>query len=251
MKKILFAIAFLAAGVAAFSGCNKDDEKEEAKLVKRLTMCGDDWDKYYFTWNEDGTIKEVNRNPSTDYESGYERTWTFTWSGSTATVKYVKEGEEKSPISITLGSNGYISTYTDEWGDVRNLSYDKNGYLTKIDKAGDVKSNIVVENGNYVKWSRFNDGVEQFKIQSFLTDKNVGGIHADYADKTDPARWFYEIGLCGKPSTNLMDQAAWDGSESVAVHTYEKDADGYVTKVSKVYGTDDPELYYYEWEVVE
>ena len=58
------------------------------------------------------------------------------------------------------------------------------------------------------------------------------------------------LGFCGKPSKHLLDQAAWEGAEKAAVHTYEKDADGYVTKVNKVYGTDDPEIYEYAWEVV-
>ena len=43
MKKVLFAIAMIA--VVALSGCTKP----EAKIQKRLTMCGDDWDKYAFT----------------------------------------------------------------------------------------------------------------------------------------------------------------------------------------------------------
>lgn len=241
MKKLLYAVVMLGAVALAFSSCKKDSDGDKV-VAKRLVMCGDQWDKYAFTYGEDGRIAKVDRNEG-------ERTWTFTWNGNKATVAYVKDGANQTPLQITLGDNGFISTYTDEWGDVRNLTY-KNGYLVKIDKAGDVKSNLVMEGGNLAKWSRFNDGVEQFKFQTFLSDKNIGGIHPDYADKTDPARWFYEIGLCGKPSKNLLDQAAWDGSDAIAVHTYVKDADGYVTKVSKVYGTDEPEIYEYAWELV-
>ena len=249
MKKAFYAIAILAVAAAAFTGCKKDDDKKkDEKIVKRVAMCGDKWDKYYFTYDEDGRIKEVNRNPNSD--GGYERTWTFNWTSTGAVVNYVKEGEEKPDITINIGENGYISSYTDEYGDTRYLTYDSDGYLTQVKKGDEVKSNIIVEDGNYVKWSRFSSGAEQFKIQTFLKDDNIGGIHPDYADKTDPARWFYEIGLCGKASKKLLDQAVWDGSESIAVHTYEKDDDGYVTTVSKVYGTGEPELYYYEWEVV-
>ncbi|MBO4585998.1 MAG: hypothetical protein J5675_05290 [Bacteroidales bacterium] len=244
MKKVLYAIAMLGVAALAFSACNKDDQK----VTKRLSMCGDEWDKYYFSYNSDGSLKEVNRNPADD--GTYERTWTFTWNGKTATVKYVKEGEEQGPLSFTLGDNGFVSTFTDTWGDVRNVAYDKDGHMLKVDKAGDVKCNCVWENGDLKKWSRFSDGAEQFKIQSFLADENVAGIFPDATDKAGIDRWMIEVGLFGKPSKHLLDQAAWDGSDAVAVQTYVKDADGFVVKVNKVYDGGDPEIYEYAWEDV-
>lgn len=246
MKKVLYAIAMLSAVAVAFTACKKDggDQKEEEnKIVKRLAMCGDEWDKYAFTYGEDGKLTNINRNEG-------ERTWDFTWNGKTATVKYVKEGEEQSPLSITLGDNGFISTFTDTWGDVRNLSYDKDGYLIKVDKAGDVKCNAVWEAGDLVKWSRFSDGAEQFKIQTFLADENVAGIFPDATDKAGIDRWMFEVGMCGKPSKHLLDEAAWDGSGSVATHEYEKDADGFVTKVTKYYDSEVDQVYEYQWEVI-
>lgn len=61
----------------------------------------------------------------------------------------------------------------------------------------------------------------------------------------------FEIGLFGKPSLKLLDEAAWDyEGAGVATQTYEKDKDGYVTKVTKVYGDDDPEIVEYKWEEV-
>ena len=59
-----------------------------------------------------------------------------------------------------------------------------------------------------------------------------------------------EVGLFGKPSKHLLDQAAWEGSEAIAVQTYVKDADGFVVKVNKVYDGGDPEIYEYAWEEV-
>ena len=253
MKKVIFAFALLAAAAAAFTGCKKDN-KDEAKVVKRLTQCGDVWDVYYFTYNADGKIKDVKRNKQ---EAGaayeYERTWAFTWNGNVGTAKYVKEGEEKGDWVFTLGANGYLETQANEWGDTWGFTYDKDNHLTQItrvDKSA-VKSNCVWQGGNLAKWSRFSgEGVEEWKIQTFLADENVGGIFADACDKADVPRWIFELGFCGKPSANLLDQAAWEGSESVAVHEYEKDADGFVTKVNKKYGTSDPEIYQYVWEVV-
>lgn len=237
MKKVLFAIAMIA--VVAMSGCTKP----EPKIQKRLVMCGDEWDKYAFTYNADGKISVVNRNEG-------ERTWTFTWNGNTATVAYVKEGEVKDPYTFTLGANGFVSTYTDTWGDVRNCTYDADGHLLKVDKAGDVKCNCVWKDGDLEKWSRFSDGAEQFKLQNFLVDENVGGIFPDATDKAGIDRWMIELGLFGKPSKHLLDQATWDGSGAIAVQTYEKDEDGFVTKVSKVYDGGDPEIYEYAWEVI-
>ena len=237
MKKVLFAIAMIA--VVALSGCTKP----EPKIQKRLVMCGDEWDKYAFTYGADGKISVVNRNEG-------ERTWTFTWNGNTATVAYVKEGEVKDPYTFTLGANGFVSTFTDTWGDVRNCTYDAEGHLLKVDKAGEVKCNCVWKDGDLEKWSRFSDGAEQFKIQSFLVDENVGGIFPDATDKAGIDRWMIEIGLFGKPSKHLLDQATWDGSGAIAVQTYEKDEDGFVTKVSKVYDGGDPEIYEYAWEVI-
>ena len=244
MKKILYAIAILGVAAMAFTSCKKDDGKknDEPKIVKRLAMCGDEWDKYAFTYGNDSKLTLVDRNEG-------ERTWTFTWEGNTATVKYVKEGEEKDPLSFTLGDNGFVSTYTDTWGDVRNVTYDKDGHMLKVDKAGDVKCNCVWENGDLSKWSRFEDG-EQFKLQTFLPDENIGGIFPDATDKAGIDRWMIEVGMFGKPSKHLLDQATWDGSGAIAVQTYEKDNDGYVTKVSKVYDGGDPEIYEYAWEEV-
>lgn len=246
MKKVIYAIALLSIAALAFNACKKD----EPTLKKRLTMCGDEWDKYYFFYNADGTLKDVKRNPAEDGVT-YERTWAFTWNGKTATVKFIKEGVEQGPLSFTLGSNGFVSTYTDTWGDVRNITYDASGHMTKVTKGdSDVKCNCVWENGDLKKWSRFTDDGEHFKIQTFLADENVGGIFPDATDKAGIDRWMIEVGLFGKPSKHLLDQAAWDNSEAIAVQTYEKDADNFVTKVSKVYDGGEPEIYNYAWEVV-
>lgn len=246
MKKLLYAIALLGVAALAFTSCNKDEKTEEPKIVKRLSMCGDQWDKYAFTYGTDGKIALVNRNEG-------ERTWTFTWAGNVGTAKYVKEGEEKGDNVFTLGDNGFLKTWANEWGDTWGFTYDANGYLTKIERTDKnaVKSNCVWTDGDLTKWSRFkDDGTEEWKLQTFLPDENVAGIFPDACDKADVSRWIFELGLCGKPSKHLLDQATWDGSGAIAVHTYEKDADGFVTKVSKVYDGGDPEIYEYAWEVV-
>ncbi len=243
MKKIIIAFAVLAVAALALS-CEKIPEP---KIQKRLTMCGDQWDKYAFTYGTDGNLTLVNRNEG-------ERTWTFTWSGNVGTAKYVKEGEEKGNWVFTLGDNGYLSTWANEWGDTWGFTYNSENYLTKIvrtDKDNAVKANCVWSNGDLTKWSRIkDDNTEEWKIQSFLEDENVAGIFADASDKAGVDRWIFEVGMCGKASKHLLDQAAWEGSEAIAVHTYEKDEDGFVTKVNKVYDGGDPEIYEYSWELI-
>jgi len=243
MKKIIIAFASLAVAALALS-CEKIPEP---KIQKRLTMCGDQWDKYAFTYGADGKLSLVNRNEG-------ERTWTFTWSGNVGTAKYVKEGEEKGNWVFTLGDNGYLSTWANEWGDTWGFTYDSENYLTKIvrtDKDNAVKANCVWTNGDLTKWSRIkDDNTEEWKVQSFLEDENVAGIFVDASDKAGVDRWIFEVGMCGKASKHLLDQAAWEGSEAIAVHTYEKDEDGFVTKVNKVYDGGDPEIYEYSWELI-
>ena len=238
MKKVLFAIAMIA--VVALSGCTKP----EPKIQKRLVMCGTEGDNLYaFTYGADGKIALVNRNNG-------ERTWTFTWNGNKADIHYIKDGEDKGNFPLTLGANGFITNMVTDYGEAAVLSYDKDGYLTKIERGGALKSNLVWQNGNLVKWSRFSSGKEEFKNQTFLADENIAGIFPDSNDKVDINRWMFELGMCGKPSANLLDQAAWDGAEDIAVLKYTKDADGYVTKVEKYYGGKIDEVYLYQWEVI-
>lgn len=250
MKKVFYAFALLAVVAAAFAGCKKDDSnKDEDKVVKRLTHFIVYWDgvaddtkcdDFTITYNADGKIAAITRP---------DRSWTFTYEGKKITAAYVKEGEAKDPYVFTLGDNGYVSTYTDTWGDVRNCKYDKDGHLTQVDKAGEVKSNLVWENGNLVKFSRFEGGAEEYKIQSFKEDKNVGNVFPDCDDKAGIDRWMFEIGLFGKASVNLLDEAQWENSDKSATQAYEMDADGFVTKVDKVYN-EKHEFVGYKWEDV-
>lgn len=246
MKKILCAVAMLSVAFG-FISCNKGNTTPDTpKIQKRLKMCGDEWDKYVFTYGADGKLALVNRNEG-------ERTWTFTWDGKVGTAKYVKEGEEQGNWVLTLGENGFLTTFANEWEDTFGFSYNTNGYLTQIKRVDKdaVKCNYSWTDGDLAKWSRFkDDGTEEWKLQSFLADENVAGIFPDATDKTDVPRWMFELGLCGKPSKHLLDEALWEGADSKATHEYEKDEDNFVTKVVKYYGEEVDQTYEYEWEVI-
>lgn len=214
---------------------------------KRIKMCGDEWDKYVFTYGNDGKIANVTRNEG-------EITWDFTWTGNVGTAKYVKDGESRGNWVFTLGSNGYLSTFANHWGDTWTFAYNAEGYLTSIKRQYDGKTvaKCVWTNGDLTKWSRLKDnGAEEWKTQCFLAADNLGGIFPDASDKADIDRWIFELGYCGKPSAHLLDQASWESSDAISVYAYDIDAEGYVTKVTKVYDMGDPEYYFYAWEVVD
>ena len=263
MKKILYAAALMAVVMCAFTACKKDNKKDETEepttiTIKRLKQCGDEWDKYVFTYNDAGKVIDINRNAG-------EKQWTISsWEGNEIKANYVtrkKDAEGKYTIkdeegvwTFTFGSNGYLSKLANQWNDTWGLTYDNDGHLTKIvrvDKDNAVKCNLQWSNGNLVKWSRFKDsGAEEWKEQSFTDEDNVGGIFPDMTDKADVMRHWFELGWIGKPSKKLLDEAAWAESTSVATHTYTKDAGNYVTKVEKYYDTELDQTYEYEWEEV-
>lgn len=251
MKKILYAIAIVAVAATAFTACKPDNTNTGDKVVKRLTACGDAWSQSAFTWGTDGKVKTV-----TVTSGDWVETYTFTWSGNVGSAVYNENGEVKeSPFVFTMGSNGYLETLANHWGDTWKFFYDSENHLTKItrpDRDNAVKANCVWTSGDLTKWSRVKDGgEEEWKVQTFYTDQeNVAGIFADATDKADVSRWVFELGWCGTPSKHLLKQAAWEGSEAIAVNTYKKDADGFVTEVSKVYDGGEPEIYTYTWEVV-
>lgn len=250
MKKVFYVLAMLAIASLTFSACQKGNKAEENKVVKRMTHYMAHWvwdgqegvDDHAISYNADGKVAKIERE---------DRSWTFTYEGNKITAAYVKEGENKDPYVFTLGDNGYVASFKDTWGDERTCEYDAEGHLLKVSKGGEKKSELVWENGNLKKFSRYESDTWQWKEQTFLADDNIGGIFPDCDDKAGIDRWMFEIGLFGKPSLKLLDEAAWDyEGAGVATQTYEKDKDGYVTKVTKVYGDDDPEIVEYKWEEV-
>lgn len=233
----------LAVASLAFTACNKDNKP----VVKRMTHFMAHWqwedqsgvDDHAISYNADGKVAKIERE---------DRSWTFSYSGNTITAAYVKEGETWDPYVFTLGNNGYVSSFKDTWGDERTCTYDLEGHLLSVKKGDELKSELVWNNGNLTKFSRNEKGWE-WKEQTFKAEDNIGNIYPDCDDKAGIDRWMFEIGLFGKPSKKLLDQAAWENSDIAATHVYVKDADGYVIKVTKTYDGED-EVVEYRWEEV-
>lgn len=84
---------------------------------------------------------------------------------------------------MTLNDQGYVATFVDG-SNTYEYTYDENGYMTKVEKNGNIASNITIENGNIMQWTRFSDGIEQFKVQTYSAVPNVSGAHCIYAESS-------------------------------------------------------------------
>ena len=120
MKKVFYAFVLLAAVAVAFSSCKKDDNKDDNKIVKRLTQCGDQWDVYVFSYDSDGKIAKVNRNEG-------EKVWTFNWTENKAAYAEKKSldhltGNQKcSWLLRTPGIDEAMICYVQSEGEIRHV----------------------------------------------------------------------------------------------------------------------------------
>ena len=204
-------------------------------IIYRVATFADDWDKWYYEYNDNGTVKRIYRL----YEGELDREWIFAYEGNAITVT------GRNSYSMTLNEQGYVATMIDG-SDSYIYTYDNDGYLIKVERNGNIYSNITVENGNIMKWSRFSEGVEQFKLHTYSAVPNVGGAHCIYSERAGASRWLVETGLFGKASVSCHETNAWDYSSSTSVFTFEfdgkgciqteiKDYDGYIEKFYYTY----------------
>lgn len=246
MKKIL-SIAACGLALLSFVACDKnggngdgDESSVPVKRVKTYSLVGDGWaDVYQYSYDEQGRVSRIFREEGKD--------WTFSYNGNKVTVK---KADGTVAFDITLGSNGYVESMTDEWGDVRTYSYNAAGQMTKCMKGETVASEITIEDGCITVWTRWKDGVEQFKNHSYTNVKNHGGIHNIHSEASGADRWMFETGLFGKGTSYLCAENQWQHSDAKATLTYDYDEDGYVVAEHKDY-PDWPEEFEYTWETVE
>ena len=140
----------------------------------------------------------------------------------------------KNAYNMTLNDQGYVATFVDG-SNTYEYTYDENGYMTKVEKNGNIASNITIEDGNIMQWTRFSDGVEQFKVQTYSAVPNVSGAHCIYAESSGASRWLVETGLFGKASANCHTSSGWQHSSSTATYTFEYDENSCIKEESKNY----------------
>lgn len=192
--------------------------------VYRIATFADDWDKWYYEYNDNGTVKRVYRLNGEELE----REWLFAYDGNNITVT------GRDSYSMTLNDQGYVATFVDG-SNTYEYTYDENGYMTKVEKNGNIASNITIENGNIMQWTRFSDGVEQFKVQTYSAVPNVSGAHCIYTESSGASRWLVETGLFGKASANCHTSSGWQHSSSTATYTFEYDENSCIKEESKNY----------------
>lgn len=192
--------------------------------IYRVATFADDWDKWYYEYNDNGTVKRIYRMDG----ENLDREWIFAYDGNNVSVT------GKNEYSITLNEQGYAATFNDGW-DVYSYTYNEDGYMTKVERGGKIFSNITIENGNIMKWSKFTDDVEQFKIQTYSSIPNTGGAHCIYSEKAGASRWLMETGLFGKASAYCHETNGWDYSATWSKFTFEYDANGCIVKEMKDY----------------
>lgn len=212
-------------------------EKVEARAVYHVATYGDDWDRWFYEYNPDWTVKRVYRTVDGTAEGALDREWVFAYNGNTINVT------GKNEYTITLNEQG-CATQMIDGSKTYDYVYDADGYLIQVYKNGNVVSNLTVENGNIMQWSKMKDGSEVWKIHTYDSNLNVAGIHAIYSEECGASRWLVETGLFGKASANLHTSNQWDYSSTGSTFTFEFDANGCVSREKKLYGTDEENSYY-------
>lgn len=242
MKKILLLIAALSVAML-FASCKKDENKKiddeagpntaaawnEAPFVWRGVIDGlkDAWDFCEITYNENGTIKKVNRNDG-------ERVWNWDWAGNgtreAATSGYneihVYRNEDGTISSLSKGSDNYVYTYT-------------NGILTEAKKNGNVVTTITVSDGNITKVV---DGENTLEFE-YGNEDNVNGFMLHWLDqKISQAypswhRFLVEGGMFGKGPAKCPVSVKINGESYDYAYDKPVTADGY-----DVYGWSLPAL---------
>lgn len=245
MKRFLFA-AVLCLALFSIIGCEKNKgkgkEQEKPVLVKRIktySLVGEGWaDNYQYSYDAQGRVSRIFR------EEG--KAWDFSYDGNKVTVK---DAKGDVAFDITLGTNNYCQTMKKDGKDEYTYTYDADGYMTKCMKGKDVASNITIKDGCISVWTRWKDGVEQFKEHTYIQDKNLGGIHNIHSESCGLDRWMFETGLFGKGTAYLCGSNKWQHLDMGATLSYDYDKDGYVTAEHKIFNGEREE-FQYTWELV-
>lgn len=211
--------------------------KPQEKAVYHVATFADDWDKWFYEYNADWTVKRIYRTVDGTASGDLDREWNFAYSGNTVSVT------GKNDYAITLNEQGYVATLIDGTKQYDYI-YDADGYLIQVYKDGAVIVNCRIQDGNLMAWSKLKDGAEVWKNHTYDATLNVAGIHAICAEGIGASRWLVETGLFGKACTNLHSSNQWDYSDKGSTFTFDFDANGCVTTEYKTYGTD-VEKYFY------
>ena len=204
----------------------------------RILTLADDWDKWYYEYNVDGT---VNRAYRLNTDGSLDREWKFAYNGHEISTT------GKNEYKMTTNDKNLVVKFIPEAGKEYTYEYNAEGYMTKVSLNGSVISNIVIVDGNIIKWSKWTQAasdtapVEHFKLHTYSTQSNPGGIHSIYSEQFGASRWLVETGLFGKSSKNCHLSSVWDyyegNAEKTSTYTFKVDTNANITQEMKLYGS--------------
>ena len=231
-------LLMMAALAITTVSCKKDGEDEgedEAKIpvatyrVKNLMKSweGDDMksgDMYSYSYNADGTIAKVDAAWNKEVYSSF----VFNWNGNTVSVVDAKN--DNAPVCTITVNDKKLATKIEQAADSEvgkgwktlEIAYDANGFLTIAKPDGKVNTvQSIDEDGNIEWWGRvgIEDQVSEStaatgwrkKMHTYYSNVNAAGIHGEWDEDVKVKRWFYETGLVGRASANIMRTAWWYG----------------------------------------
>lgn len=232
---MLLMMAALAITTLSCNKNNPEEEEEEGGIAKPTYRIknmmksweGDDMksgDLYSYTYNADGTVAQVDLAWNKEVYSSM----VFNWSGNTVTVVDAKKdnapvctitvNDQKLATKIEQAANSEVGK---DWKKLE-CSYDANGFLTLAKVDGVVNTvQSIDEDGNIEWWGRVGiaDQVSEStsasgwrkKMHTYYSNVNAAGIHGEWDEDVKVKRWFYETGLVGRASANIMRTAWWYG----------------------------------------
>ena len=117
-------------------------------LVKAVSSEGSRWE---FTYDANGFMTKARSGSSGKDSYDYE----ISYSGNNITAKKYQEGQYRKTITVTIGSNGFVSKAVEEDGDWScEFSYDNSGHLTRWADydEGEINDEILMtwQNGDVV-----------------------------------------------------------------------------------------------------
>jgi uncharacterized protein YxeA len=257
MKKIFYILTAVAISATLSLSCSNDDDdnngNESTGIKVRIASYtesdqDESWaDIYKYTYNADGKVTKITRE---GLDGVINREYAFAYSGNTITItRDDKDGDDPYTfLTITLGSNGYASAMSDEW-DNYVYTYNADGYMTKIDRSGELRSTITIADNCISTWTRLNNDAWQTKDHAYSAEENVAHIYNIYSEQFGSSRWLMETGLFGKAGVKLCSDNQWQHSAIGSTLTYELDNNKCVTKEIKTYDGW-KEYYAYTWTVL-
>lgn len=257
MKKLFFVL-MTALAVTAVScdktGDKNNDENNAPKFrIKTLSYTEGDnlatpeqagwYDTWTYSYDNQGRVVNVTRGEDS-------KDWTFAYNDKTVTV--TRKSDNVVVMTLTLNDKGVCTAIKDEWDETAVFTYDATLRPTKIEKEGELRSEITLRDNCLVSWTKAKDNNRK-RTFTYSNQKNLGDLHAIYSEAIDPpARWMYETGLFGHGPAYLPATSVWeDDMENGSTITCEVDANGYCISEKKVFPGGWTEYFVITWEEIQ